>query len=56
VSTIEGMTAEQADKATNKIIAPYPNTYTFSKMLGEQVCSLSFPLQQQESAQTCVFF
>jgi len=37
VSTIEGMTAEQADKATNKIIAPYPNTYTFSKMLGEQI-------------------
>jgi fatty acyl-CoA reductase len=37
VSTIEGMTYEHAEKMTRKIISPYPNTYTFSKMLGEQM-------------------
>lgn len=45
---ISTLTVEQAHEQTEKLIAPYPNTYTFTKALGEHLI-----ISQKENIPVC---
>jgi fatty acyl-CoA reductase len=49
VDRLSAMTHEQAELETEKIIAPYPNTYSFSKAVGEHLL-----LQDRGNVPICI--
>jgi fatty acyl-CoA reductase len=49
IDRLSAMTHEQAELETDKIIAPYPNTYSFSKAVGEHLL-----LQERGNVPICI--